>query len=104
LYNGFSDGNRITMQAQVNYNKVFNESHTVGATAVYEERHGWSRSAGLQREFDFFTVDQIDMGDQTNQKTSGMENQWGNRSLLGRVNYDYLGKYLFTVAARYDGS
>src|SRR5690606_36519526 len=55
-------------------------------------------------EFDLFTNDQIDMGDQNNQRTSGMESQWGNRSFIGRLTYDYLGKYLFEAAARYDGS
>ena len=104
LNNGWSDGNGITLQAHVNYKKTFDEKHNLGFTGVYEERNGWSRSAALQREFQFFTIDQINMGDENNQRTSGMEDRSGFRSLLGRLNYDYLGKYLFEFAARYDGS
>lgn len=104
LGNGYSDMNRISLQAHVIYNTLLDDSHNIGATVVYEERNGWTRSSGLSREFDFFTNDQIDMGDQNNQRTSGMESQWGNRSFIGRLTYDYLGKYLFEAAARYDGS
>ncbi|MFZ4261529.1 SusC/RagA family TonB-linked outer membrane protein [Sphingobacterium sp. HJSM2_6] len=104
LYNGYNDMNRVNIQLQANYNRLFNEKHNLGGTLVYEQRHGWNRSSGLSREFQFFTNDQIDLGDQNNQRTSGMESQWGNRSVIGRVTYDYLGKYLFEAAARYDGS
>ncbi|MGK6352198.1 SusC/RagA family TonB-linked outer membrane protein [Parapedobacter sp. DT-150] len=104
LGNGYSDMNRISLQAHLIYNKVLVERHNLGATVVYEERNGWTRSSGLSREFQFFTNDQIDMGDQNNQRTSGMESQWGNRSVIGRFTYDYVGKYLLELAARYDGS
>jgi len=104
LGNGYSDMNRISLQAQAIYNTLLSDRHNIGATLVYEERNGWTRSSGLSREFQFFTNDQIDMGDQNNQRTSGMESQWGNRSVIGRFTYDYLGKYLMEIAARYDGS
>lgn len=104
LGNGYSDMNRVSVQIQAMYSKVLADSHNIGATLVYEERNGWTRSSGLSREFQFFTNDQIDMGDQNNQRTSGMESQWGNRSFIGRLTYDYLSKYLLEVAARYDGS
>lgn len=104
LGNGYSDMNRITVQAHLIYNKLIAGKHNLGATAVYEVRNGWSRSSNLSREFQFFTNDQINMGDQNNQRTSGIESQWGNRSLIGRLTYDYSGKYLLELAARYDGS
>lgn len=104
LHNGWSDGNGITLQAHLNYKKTIADKHNIGITGVYEERNGWSRSAGLQREFQFYTIDQIDMGDDNNQRTSGMEDMSGFRSLLGRLTYDYMGKYLVELAARYDGS
>lgn len=104
LYNGYNDMNRVNIQLQANYNKILLDKHNIGATLVYEERHGWNRSSGLSREFQFYTNDQIDLGDQNNQRTSGMESQWGNRSFIGRATYDFQGKYLFEAAARYDGS
>ena len=104
LYNGWSDGNGITLQGHISYKKTLADSHHIGVTGVYEERKGWSRNVGLQREFQFFTIDQINFGDENNQRTSGMEDKSGFRSLLGRITYDYLGKYMLEVAARYDGS
>jgi TonB-linked SusC/RagA family outer membrane protein len=104
LYNGWSDGNGITLQGHLVYKRTFADRHNLSVTGVYEERNGWSRDGGMQREFQFFTIDQINMGDENNQRTSGMESQSGFRSLLGRITYDYLGKYMIEAAARYDGS
>jgi len=104
LFNSWSDGNGITLQMHLNYHRTLAERHNIGVTGVYEERNGWSRGGGMRREFQFYTIDQIDMGDENNQMTSGMENMYGFQSLLGRFTYDYVGKYLFEVAARYDGS
>jgi TonB-linked SusC/RagA family outer membrane protein len=104
LYNGWSDGNGITLLGHIVYKRTFADSHNLGITGVYEERNGWSREGGMQREFQFFTIDQINMGDENNQRTSGMDSRSGFRSLLGRITYDYLGKYMIEAAARYDGS
>lgn len=104
LHNGWSDGNGITLQGYVVYERTFAENHNIGITGVYEERNGWSQDAGLQREFQYYTIDQINMGDANNQRTSGMEYQSGFRSVLGRVTYDYASKYMIEFAARYDGS
>lgn len=30
--------------------------------------------------------------------------KWNMASFMGRINYNYLGRYLLTVSARYDGS
>ncbi|WP_262245900.1 SusC/RagA family TonB-linked outer membrane protein [Parapedobacter soli] len=104
LHNNWADGNELQFQAHLNYKKTFAESHNLSATAVYEERKSWSRSAGLMREFQFYTIDQIDFGDTDNQRNSGYDSQAGYRSLVGRVTYDYLAKYMFEFASRYDGS
>jgi TonB-linked SusC/RagA family outer membrane protein len=104
LHNAWSDGNNLILQAHLKYRKTLADSHNINVTAVYEQRTGWSQNAGLMREFQFYTIDQIDFGDTNNQKNSGYEGQEGYSSLLGRATYDYLGKYMLEVAARYDGS
>jgi TonB-linked SusC/RagA family outer membrane protein len=71
---------------------------------VYEQQRTWVRDAWLQREYDFYTNDQIDQGSLNNQQTSGNETETGSRSIIGRFNYDYKGKYLIEYAFRYDGS
>jgi TonB-linked SusC/RagA family outer membrane protein len=104
LHNSWIDGNSLLLQAHLNYNKTLAKNHNLSFTAVYEERKIWSQNAGLMREFHFFTLDQIDFGDTAGQRNSGMESQEGYRSLVGRITYDYMGKYLLEAAARYDGS
>lgn len=104
LHNSWTDGNSLLLQTHLNYKKTLAKNHNLGVTAVYEERKIWSQSAGLMREFPFFTLDQINFGDTDSQKNSGMEGQEGYRSLVGRITYDYMGKYMLEAAARYDGS
>ncbi len=59
---------------------------------------------GSRQYTGIFTNDILDQAD------SGTAQNWGNRgytrlaALLGRFNYDYAGKYLVELAARYDGS
>lgn len=104
IHNNNSDNNRTTLQAHLLYNTSVNDRHNIGATLVYEQRRGWSRSSALSREYQFYTNDQIDQAGTNNMRNSGMESEYASISYLGRLTYDYIGKYLFEVAARYDGS
>lgn len=104
LHNAWTDDNSLLLQAQLMYKKTLADKHNIGVTAVYEERNNWSRNSSLMREFQFYTIDQIDFGDTDNQKNGGNEREEGYRSLVGRATYDYMGKYMLELAARYDGS
>jgi TonB-linked SusC/RagA family outer membrane protein len=104
ISNNWSNYNLLNYQTQISYDKSFNETHNVSATLVYEQQRTWVRDAWLQREYDFYTNDQIDQGSLNNQQTSGNEVETGSRSIIGRFNYDYKGKYLIEYAFRYDGS
>lgn len=104
LQTNWSDADGITLQLYLLYKKTFAQKHNVNFTGVYEERKGWSRGGGAARYFRFLSNDQIDFGDKENMRNSGMEDQAGYMSFLGRATYDYLGKYMFEFAARYDGS
>lgn len=98
------DFNRLNFQLQAGYDTVLANSHRIGATAVYEQRETWFRSSFLQREYEFYTNDQIDQASQNNQTNRGHENETANISYIGRINYAFKDKYLLEVAARYDGS
>ncbi len=98
------DFNRVNFQLQAGYDTLFATGHRIGATAVYEQRETWFRSSFLQREYEFYTNDQIDQASQNNQTNRGNENETANISYIGRFNYAFKDKYLFEVAARYDGS
>jgi len=46
----------------------------------------------------------LDAGSALNQRASGNAEEWALQSLFSRFNYNYKGKYLLEVNARYDGS
>lgn len=46
----------------------------------------------------------LDGGSAVNQTAKGSAEEWALQSLFSRFNYDYKGKYLFELNARYDGS
>src|SRR5690606_38962381 len=88
---------------QISYNKTIAEDHTIDATVVLEQKGYNKRHAYLKREYDFYTTDIMDFasGLQTN---NGREEEEANLSYVGRLNYDYKGKYLLGYSFRYDGS
>ncbi|MCM4169379.1 SusC/RagA family TonB-linked outer membrane protein [Arenibacter sp. H213] len=103
IANAIDDVNRIVFQGQLTYENTFNNVHNISVTTVFEQKHYERRYAYLKREYDFFTTDVIDFagGQQTNW---GNEIEEANMSYIGRLNYNYAGKYLAGLAFRYDGS
>lgn len=104
ISNSYNRTNNFTFQAHLMYERKFADKHNVGATLVFESSEYHNRISGLQREYTFYTGDQIDLAEKNNMTNNGMENDITNMSLIGRVNYDYKGKYLLDMAFRYDGS
>ena len=54
--------------------------------------------------YDFYSIDEVSYAADKDAKTTGLSSKARNMSFLGRINYDYKGKYLVEVSARYDGS
>lgn len=104
ISNAFSNLDMFTLQAFADYSRTFAEKHNLNATLGYEYSSFFGRWAGLAREYTFYTNDQINQASVNNQTNSGIEEERANLSLIGRINYDYKGKYLLEVLFRYDGS
>jgi len=104
ISNNYGNSNRLTFQAQADYSTKIGSSHNLAGTFVYEQRQDWNRDAGLRRLYEFYTIDQINAGSENNQTNSGTEGRSASQSVLGRVNYDYKGKYLLELAFRYMGT
>ena len=95
-----------TWDNQISYNKTFNEVHHVNASFInsfYKSRYELIQAAteGLPYNSDWYNLfsGTLIPGDS---KTN-----YSETSLLSyatRVNYDYMGKYMFTGTLRYDGS
>lgn len=103
IANAVDDINRVVFQGQLSYENSFAGAHNVSATVVFEQKYYKKKYAYLKREYDFYTLDIVDYaaGLQTNE---GREEERATTSYIGRINYDYLGKYLVGYAFRYDGS
>lgn len=104
ISNNWSDFNRLTFQAQLNYETTLSDKHGISAALVFEQQQTANRSARLQRYYDFYTTDQIDFAGLNRQETGGLETETARLSYIGRLNYNYDERYLLEVAARYDGS
>lgn len=103
IANAIDDGNRLVFQGQLLYEKSFWDNHNIDGTLIFERRHYDNKYAFLQREYDFFTTDVIDYasGLQTNE---GRVEEEATMSYIGRLNYNYAGKYMAGFAFRQDGS
>jgi TonB-linked SusC/RagA family outer membrane protein len=86
---------------QLTFDKAFGK-HNVNATAVAERQE--STYIGLNTSGQFTSNTIREMTGTTNQTSSGGRQVNILVSYLGRVNYDYAGKYLLSASMRYDGS
>ena len=104
LERSFSTNNSKLWNISLNYDNTFADAHHVGALILYEENYGQSYDFRAQRDFTI-AIPYLFAGDPTNQIGNGSgltENS--NRAIVGRLNYDYMRKYLFEFSFRYDGS
>ena len=92
-------------RVQANYNGTIARDHHVGATLAAEATLNNFRRLTASREFgDFFTHDIIDQGLSSTATNGGSRSASASAGYVGRINYDYKGKYLAEVMARYDGT
>ncbi|WP_153799318.1 SusC/RagA family TonB-linked outer membrane protein [Foetidibacter luteolus] len=103
---GFSNSNRVTLQAQAFYNRTIASLHNISVMGTFEQRQEWDRYANLSRLYDFYTLDQIDRAsaNPNGVKNSGNEGRSASQAVLGRFNYDFDKKYLLEFAFRYMGT
>lgn len=105
----YTDNQRLYGRFQANYNKRFGK-HNIGATFAAEvtkndrARLQGSRKYGTTAKDSFYTHDIIDKGLATTADNSGTRASSATAGYIGRVTYDYAGKYLAEVMARVDGS
>jgi TonB-linked SusC/RagA family outer membrane protein len=95
------------LQFSLNYFRTFKENHNLKVLALYEESQITIDNFYAQREYEMDALDELFAGLTTNQRAeSDAANIWTrvNKGLVGRINYDYLSKYLVEFSFRYDGS
>lgn len=105
LKRSFSDAGALLFSYSINYDHDFG-SHHVGAMLLSEGRKNKGDGFYALRELSL-DVDELFAGNTANQVGAMDPNsryEYANQSFVGRVNYDYDGKYIIEGAFRYDGS
>jgi TonB-dependent starch-binding outer membrane protein SusC len=102
---GYRNITNILNENTLNYSRSFGQ-HRVDALAGYtyqtdNNRFGAFQSNGFS--FNDFSINNIQNGVQPQIPNSG-KRQWVLQSMLARVNYSLMNRYLFTVTMRRDGS
>ncbi|MDQ6481087.1 TonB-dependent receptor [Dyadobacter sp. LHD-138] len=94
-----------TFFSTLNYNKQFGTNHTLGLLAGFEQQENLTeRLSGNRFDFPNTTIMVLDGSGANNQSTAGSASEWALRSMFGRVNYDYKGKYFLEGNIRRDGT
>ncbi|MCC8133700.1 MAG: SusC/RagA family TonB-linked outer membrane protein [Tannerellaceae bacterium] len=90
----------------LNYDFKLNENHQFNILAGQEMmKYGWERVEAERKNFADLNPDYmyLDLGE-TNQRASGSATEYALLSYFGKVNYNYLNRYLLSFTLRYDGS
>jgi TonB-linked SusC/RagA family outer membrane protein len=98
----YTDERRV-WNVSLNYNRVFNAVHNVDAALVYEETYTLGYNFRGEREIKM-PLPYLDLGTSVQYASGGPPSEYANKGLIGRLNYNFSGKYLFEGLFRYDGS
>lgn len=99
-----SQNDKSILQASLNYSRVFAGKHNVSASYIFERQLITVSNFNAYREFLLQNLDELFAGVSTNQNNSGSSAEMARMGYIGKLNYDYAGKYLFEFGFRYDGS
>jgi TonB-linked SusC/RagA family outer membrane protein len=89
----------------ITYNKKFGNNNDLNVFVGHESNLSKSSNVSASRsDFPSNNVQSISSGDPSTAKNGGNYGQGASESYFGRINYNWLDKYLFTVNLRNDGS
>lgn len=108
VYQTLWDSSSEDLQFHVNYERSFG-GHNLKGLFVAQQTVSQGDNFWAERQFDMDALDQLFAGSATNQRngaSTGLNDiyKFVSKGFVGRINYDYLSKYLIEVSARYDGS
>ena len=105
----WNDNSRVYGRVQALYNQSFgphNVSAMIGAelTSITNAMIGASRYYGADGDHYLYTHDVINQGLSSRSENQGTRSSSRTAGYIGRINYNYAGKYLVEVMGRYDGN
>lgn len=104
LYQNQNDNEYIEWQGHLTYDRSFGQ-HSFSALLMALGRKAKNHNVWVSRNsFDSEVMDQISAGNATGQRLGGYDMESARLSYVGRINYNYGGKYLFEANIRRDAS
>lgn len=92
------------LQTSLHYENTFFEKHNVKGLLLIESTKAKYYDLSGYREFDIDAIPELNNGSDVNKSSSGGSTESGRIGYVGRIDYDYAGKYLMEFSFRYDGS
>jgi TonB-linked SusC/RagA family outer membrane protein len=104
LNNSWAKSNRLTLQAIADYNKTFGNHffHLLGG--ISSQSYFYNDISAFRNQFPNNEITQINAGSAAQATNGGTASSNKLASYFGRMNYNYMEKYLFEANFRYDGS
>jgi TonB-linked SusC/RagA family outer membrane protein len=106
LTRSYGTGYQTLSQLSLSYANTFAKKHNVGAMALLEENHSKNDNFYASRNV-LLPIDYLFGGEtdgQIGNTSPGGVAEVTMRSYVGRVTYDFMGKYLAEATVRYDGT
>ena len=104
LSEGYGENITLNLENQLLFNKKLNGVHNIQATVVHQVRSSKNNSIeGAENGFDFEQLNTLANGGTASSLLRGYSSDYRMLSYLGRVMYDYKGKYFATGSYRSDG-
>lgn len=104
LSEGYSEAVALNLENQLLFNKKLNDVHNIQATVVHQVRSIQNNNiSGAKNGFDFEQLNTLANGGTASYNLTGYHSDYRMLSYLGRIIYDYKGKYFATASLRSDG-
>ena len=101
----YNQNYNTTLRNYLTYSQLFGDKYDVNVMAGHEAQLNISENVSATRtNFPSNNVQTISSGDANTANNSGTKGQSAQESYLGRINFSYNDKYLFTGNVRADGS
>lgn len=104
LTESYYENINLSLENQVTFSNSFN-NHNITATAVHHVRKNEGNSINATAQgFPYENLNVISQSFEESRQVNGYYNPFTSESYLGRLIYDYAGKYLLTASLRRDGN
>jgi len=105
LYQYMEDGSVSTLNALLNYETIISDKHNIKVLLGTEKSIGKLMDfSAFRRYFLSTTLDQMFAGGDLEKDNNGSASQIARLNYFGRINYNYMSKYMVEFLFRYDGS